>query len=1093
MSDYIYEVPHYSPMSGGIMRMIDAARTHGAQVRFQTVLDEWPIPDDIGVPYTIGPADATFPDCDYVVTYSNNPHTSTLLALPQVGRVGVLMLSFGRWKDEERANVLLLPNTVMTTTQRTRDKILVETGVEATVVGMGLRMGAFGLDFRILRKRYFAVYYHHSKNKRYPLAVKVAEQLCVQGLAEGIVSFGVRKGYDKVIESTWLIYHVEDASTSDVRKIFNLCSLFIMPSASEGLNRTPAEATLCGCPAVLCDGAIGELYVDKVNCMIAPNNGNVNDLYDAVVWTLQNADAEAWRADMAERVAKYPMEDMVANIQKVMEGSVTPVEAQPEPIPEITTESLPEKPKYVASIIIPVHGQLELLKRCVASIEAKTHSPYALIIVDDGSTDPAVWEYCEELGATKRAFSIGRNTPSRGFSEACNLGIRLARESTNSDYYILLNSDTEIGTDDWLAAIIDYGNTDPNIGLMGPVSNNAISQSICGHGASIPAGRTVDDMARIVADVTEFRRPYVTLVNGFCYIMRREMVDNIGVLDATEFPHYGSEDDYSLRAKILGYKAVILDHVFVAHVHSASYSREGRKPLAKASRRKLCEKYGTVEINEAVERDNKALDYLRAKMKERLAVEKAPEHSVEVVATPDCRPVAAIVTHNDPEAALLLVDCLFRHDPAAECGDIGVIVVDDGSEPQCRARLRDNLQRRFSRVGMAQFPNRIECGGVLNWLYGQFPDSPHYFLLDANEDIVIVSDVLSRLSAILRNDRGIGIACPSTSHRATFEGLFQLNQRRAHEVAIGENPPYASVGDSDSVVATPCIAVRRQVLTDVGLCDTSYPWGYESLNDLETRAAYCGWRNVFAQDCCIRYENRYPSAEATKVAEEMFRSRWLREPEISIIVPAYNCGRYLWNCLRSLQNQTFTNREIIVVDDASQDETQTVLSHFNVVKLRNARNLGANTTRMKGYRVSRGKYIVFCDADAVYEPNYLAELHAALKDASPDIGYAYCDFRIDGRMHGTHYAGAWSEQKLTTLNFVDFPSLVRRSAFPGLDVSLPRLQDWDVWLTMMKAGYKGVYVPKTLYTSIKRNEGISGRGAVDRVLQTASLKEKHGI
>jgi GT2 family glycosyltransferase len=1091
MSDYIYEVPHYSPMSGGIMRMIDAAKTHGAQVRFQTVLDEWPIPDDIGVPYTIGPADATFPDCDYVVTYSNNPHTSKLLALPQVGRVGVLMLSYGRWKDEERANVLLLPNTTMTTTQRTRQRILDNTGVEATVVGMGLRMGDFYYEPTITSRQYVAVYYHHSKNKRYPLAVKVANRLCREGYINGgTIVFGPSKNFDTVPRPEDFADLHLDASHEEIRNIFSISKVFLMPSASEGLNRTPAEATLCGCPSVLCDGALDELYIDRVNCMIAPNTGNADDLYDAAVWTLQNADPEAWRADMAERVTKYPMEDMVANIQKVMEGSVVPVEAQPESIPEITTEPAPEKPKYVASIIIPVHNQLELLKRCVASIESKTHSPYELIIIDDGSTDAATVDFCRELVISGQARGFHFEKPM-GFSNACNEGLLLA--SPNSQYYVLLNSDTEIGTDDWLAAVVDYGNTDPSIGLMGPVSNNAMSQSICGHGARIPSGHAVDDMARIVAEATEFRMPYVTLVNGFCYIMRREMVANIGVLDAKEFPHYGSEDDYSLRARAKEWKAVILDHVFVAHVHSASYSQAGRKPLAVASRRKLCEKYGEDVIKQAVEEDNKVLDYLRAKVNERFFSKKTPEHPVEAVATPDCRPIAAIVTHNDPEAALLLVDCLFRHDPAVECGDIGVIVVDDGSEPQCRERLRDNLQRRFSRVGMAQFPNRIECGGVLNWLYGQFPESPHYFLLDANEDIVIVSDVLSRLSAILHNDRGIGIACPSTSHRATFEGLFQLNQRRAHEVAIGENPPYASVGDSDSVVATPCIAVRRQVLTDVGLCDTSYPWGYESLNDLETRAAYCGWRNVFAQDCCIRYENRYPSAEATKVAEEMFRSRWLREPEISIIVPAYNCGRYLWNCLRSLQNQTFTNREIIVVDDASQDETQTVLSHFNVVKLRNARNLGANTTRMKGYRVSRGKYIVFCDADAVYEPNYLAELHAALKDASPDIGYAYCDFRIDGRMHGTHYAGAWSEQKLTALNFVDFPSLIRRSAFPGLDISLPRLQDWDVWLTMMKAGYKGVYVPKTLYTSIKRNEGISGRGSVDRVLQTASLKEKHGI
>ena len=94
---------------------------------------------------------------------------------------------------------------------------------------------------------------------------------------------------------------------------------------------------------------------------------------------------------------------------------------------------------------------------------------------------------------------------------------------------------------------------------------------------------------------------------------------------------------------------------------------------------------------------------------------------------------------------------------------------------------------------------------------------------------------------------------------------------------------------------------------------------------------------------------------------------------ISVIIPAYNCEKYIKNCLESLKHQTYRNLEIIVVNDGSTDNTLNICREMQYndyrIKIINQENKGVSAARNKGIECATGKYITFVDADDVIEPD----------------------------------------------------------------------------------------------------------------------------
>ncbi len=123
---------------------------------------------------------------------------------------------------------------------------------------------------------------------------------------------------------------------------------------------------------------------------------------------------------------------------------------------------------------------------------------------------------------------------------------------------------------------------------------------------------------------------------------------------------------------------------------------------------------------------------------------------------------------------------------------------------------------------------------------------------------------------------------------------------------------------------------------------------------------------------------------------------------VSVIIPTYNCGKYLRDAMDSVLNQTYQEMEILVVDDGSTDDTQSIIrQHYPTVRYFYQDNGGAAKARNRGLREARGELIAFLDADDVWLPTKL-EKQVIYFAGHPDVGLlstnqTYRD--TTGRMH----------------------------------------------------------------------------------------------
>ncbi|OCG32041.1 hypothetical protein A9G34_01895 [Gilliamella sp. Choc4-2] len=118
--------------------------------------------------------------------------------------------------------------------------------------------------------------------------------------------------------------------------------------------------------------------------------------------------------------------------------------------------------------------------------------------------------------------------------------------------------------------------------------------------------------------------------------------------------------------------------------------------------------------------------------------------------------------------------------------------------------------------------------------------------------------------------------------------------------------------------------------------------------------------------------------------------------DISIIVPVYNCDKYLKKSIDSLLNQTIDNIEIICIDDGSTDESLNILKdyaskHSHIVLL-SQENQGPAIARNRGLAIAQGEYIMFCDSDDWYEPTMCEKMLETIRLKNVDM--VMCDCNI---------------------------------------------------------------------------------------------------
>lgn len=265
-----------------------------------------------------------------------------------------------------------------------------------------------------------------------------------------------------------------------------------------------------------------------------------------------------------------------------------------------------QKPIQTITAVVCVHNAPDDTRICLESIAKHREPNLDLVIVDDGSDEPA-GEVIDEFAAKYKWVRVLRHKTALGYTRAASAGLK----ESKSDMTILLNSDTVV-TKGWATSMAITLDNNPGAGIVGPLSSAASHQSIPDHTNigedqtainGLPKGLSADDMAEYCSAWSDnLIRPRVPLVHGFCYGVRREVIETIGYLDAESFPRgYGEENDYCFRAANAGFGLVIATDTYVFHSKSKSFVSEDRKQLMQTGAEAFRDLHGQRRITRAVE------------------------------------------------------------------------------------------------------------------------------------------------------------------------------------------------------------------------------------------------------------------------------------------------------------------------------------------------------------------------------------------------------------------------------------------------------------------------------------------------------------
>ena len=207
------------------------------------------------------------------------------------------------------------------------------------------------------------------------------------------------------------------------------------------------------------------------------------------------------------------------------------------------------------------------------------------------------------------------------------------------------------------------------------------------------------------------------------------------------------------------------------------------------------------------------------------------------------------------------------------------------------------------------------------------------------------------------------------------------------------------------------------------------------------------------------------------------------KPLVSVITPVYNGAKFLKNAVQSVLAQSYDNWELIIIDDASTDESYFVAqalaeSDRRITAKKLSKNLGAGNARNQGLAVAKGDYIAFLDADDLWKSSKLERQIEFMKEHNALICYSDYDF-IDED-------GNALNKKIEALPKIDFDKLLKANYIGNLTAiynpsvlgkeyfsDLRMRQDWGMWLKLIqKAGY-ACGISENLATYRVRKSSIS--------------------
>ena len=213
----------------------------------------------------------------------------------------------------------------------------------------------------------------------------------------------------------------------------------------------------------------------------------------------------------------------------------------------------------------------------------------------------------------------------------------------------------------------------------------------------------------------------------------------------------------------------------------------------------------------------------------------------------------------------------------------------------------------------------------------------------------------------------------------------------------------------------------------------------------------------------------------------------MSRPKISVVIPCYNTEKYLAESLESVMNQTFTNIEIICLDDGSTDRTPKILKKYakqdDRIKIITQKNAGVVTARNRAIAAAKSEYIYPFDSDDIITPDCLEKLYGAMINGRGDIITSRV-VRFSDHRRGELFLPKPTKSNMVIHNCLVNAALFRKKDFEevgGYDLAFnDGIEDYDLWMNFMFKHNKKVYrVPEILfYYRVKsRGESRNSQGA----------------
>jgi GT2 family glycosyltransferase len=242
-----------------------------------------------------------------------------------------------------------------------------------------------------------------------------------------------------------------------------------------------------------------------------------------------------------------------------------------------------ESPGTLPDVIIPIHNAPAALEACLESVLRTVPQEARVLLLDDASGDTAIQPLIKHyLDLAGPGWVSEYQAVNLGFVGTVNRGMQMTQGNV-----VLLNSDT-IVTPGWLQGLQRCLDSSAAIATATPWSNNGEIVSLPRFCANNPVPVKPDLVAGILAATGAAGYPELPTAVGFCMAISRRAINRIGLFDEQLFGlGYGEENDFSRRATQAGFRNVLCDDVYVAHLGGCSFLPRGLSPDEQSMRRLL--------------------------------------------------------------------------------------------------------------------------------------------------------------------------------------------------------------------------------------------------------------------------------------------------------------------------------------------------------------------------------------------------------------------------------------------------------------------------------------------------------------------------